>query len=160
MITITPAAVDMIRRSASEGNMTGLPMRIAAKRNPDGSIHYGMGFDENELEGDIHVKAGDLDVVIAESSQILLEGTPGFELAFAVGSVEEALRTTPALNPRVILLDIHLPGLSGIEGVGFILERFPDAVVLMLTVFEDETDVACALLRGGVVASNPLIPST
>jgi iron-sulfur cluster assembly protein len=65
----------MIRRSASEGNMTGLPMRIAAKRNPDGSIHYGMGFDENELEGDIHVKAGDLDVVIAESSQILLEGT-------------------------------------------------------------------------------------
>ena len=75
MITITPAAIDMIRRSASEGNMTGLPMRIAAKRNPDGSIHYGMGFDENELEGDIHVKAGDLDVVIAESSQILLEGT-------------------------------------------------------------------------------------
>ena len=75
MITITHAAVDMIRRSASEGNMTGLPMRIAAKRNPDGSIHYGMGFDENELEGDIHVKAGDIDVVIAESSQILLEGT-------------------------------------------------------------------------------------
>ena len=74
MITITPAAIDMIHRSASEGNLNGLPMRIAAKRNADGSIHYGMGFDENELEGDIHVKAGDMDVVIAESSQILLEG--------------------------------------------------------------------------------------
>lgn len=75
IITITQAAIDMIHRSASEGNMTGLPMRIAAKRNPDGSIHYGMGFDDNELEGDIHVKAGDIDVVIAESTQILLEGT-------------------------------------------------------------------------------------
>jgi iron-sulfur cluster assembly protein len=75
MITITPAANDMIRRSASEGNLNGLPMRIAATRNPDGSIHYGMGFDENELEGDIHVKVGDMDVVIAESSQILMEGT-------------------------------------------------------------------------------------
>lgn len=80
--------------------------------------------------------------------QILLEGTPGFELAFAAGSVEEALRTTPALNPRVILLDIHLPGLSGIEGVGFILERFPDAVVLMLTVFEDEDRIFEALCNG------------
>ncbi|MGB5715696.1 MAG: iron-sulfur cluster assembly accessory protein [Gammaproteobacteria bacterium] len=75
MITITPAAADMIHRSASEGNINGLPMRIAAKRNPDGSIHYGMGFDDNELEGDIHVKAGDIDVVIADTSQPLLEGT-------------------------------------------------------------------------------------
>ena len=75
MITITPAAVDMIRRSASEGNMTGLPMRIAPTPNPPGSTHYGMAIDDNEHEGDIHAKAGDHDVVIAESSQILLEGT-------------------------------------------------------------------------------------
>jgi iron-sulfur cluster assembly protein len=75
MITITPAAAERIRLSASEGNMDGLSMRIAAKRNPDGSIHYGMGFDDNELDGDIHIKAGGIDVVIAESSQILLEGT-------------------------------------------------------------------------------------
>lgn len=75
MITITPAAAEIIRRSASEGKMDGLSMRIAAKLNPDGSIHYGMGFDDNELEGDIHIKTGDIDVVIAGSSQTLLEGT-------------------------------------------------------------------------------------
>jgi len=80
--------------------------------------------------------------------QILLEGSPGFDLAFAAGSVEEALRTTPALKPRVILLDIHLPGLSGIEGVGLIRDRFPDAVVLMLTVFEDEDRIFEALCNG------------
>ncbi|MEN8207163.1 MAG: iron-sulfur cluster biosynthesis family protein [Pseudomonadota bacterium] len=75
MITITPAAVEQIRHSASEGKMEGLSMRIAAKRNPDGTMHYGMGFDENELDGDIHVNAGGIDVVIGESSFILLEGT-------------------------------------------------------------------------------------
>jgi DNA-binding NarL/FixJ family response regulator len=80
--------------------------------------------------------------------QMLIEDTPGFELAFAAGSVEEALRIAPLKPPRVILLDIHLPGLSGIEGVGFIRERFPEAVVLMLTVFEDEDRIFEALCNG------------
>jgi len=75
MITITPAAAERIRFSAAEGNMDGLSMRIAAKRNEDGSIHYGMGFDDTELEGDIHIRAGEIDIVVAESSQALLEGT-------------------------------------------------------------------------------------
>lgn len=80
--------------------------------------------------------------------QMLMEGTPGFELGFAAGSVEEALRIAPLKPPRVILLDIHLPGLSGIEGVGLIRERFPEAVVLMLTVFEDEDRIFEALCNG------------
>ncbi len=75
MVTITPAAAGQISASAKQGDMQGLAMRIAAKRNPDGSMHYGMGFDENELDGDIRVNAGGVDVVIGESSHILLEGT-------------------------------------------------------------------------------------
>jgi iron-sulfur cluster assembly protein len=75
MITITPAAAEQIRASAKQGDMQGLAMRIAAKRNPDGSMHYGMGFDENELDGDIRVNADGIDVVIGESSHIHLEGT-------------------------------------------------------------------------------------
>ena len=75
MITITPAAAEKIQASAAEGDMQGLAMRIAAKRNPDGTIHYGMGFDDNALDGDIHVNAGGVDVVIGESSHLLLEGT-------------------------------------------------------------------------------------
>jgi iron-sulfur cluster assembly protein len=75
MITITPAAAEKIQASAAEGDMQGLAMRIAAKRNPDGTIHYGMGFDDNALDGDIHINAGGVDVVIGESSHLLLEGT-------------------------------------------------------------------------------------
>ena len=55
--------------------MQGLAMRIAARRNPDGSIHYGMGFDDQQLEGDTHITSGEIDVIIAETSKLLLEGT-------------------------------------------------------------------------------------
>ena len=74
MITITPAAAEQIRTSATQGNMEGMPMRIAAKRNPDGSIHYGMGFDDNQLEDDILVTAAGIEVVISETSKMLLDG--------------------------------------------------------------------------------------
>ena len=55
--------------------MQGLAMRIAAKRNPDGSIHYGMGFDDQQIEGDIHITSAGIDVIIGETSKLLLEGT-------------------------------------------------------------------------------------
>lgn len=74
MITITPAAAEQIRISAREGNMEGLAMRIAARRDPHGSIHYGMGFDDNRLEGDVSINAEGIDVVIAETSQALVNG--------------------------------------------------------------------------------------
>ena len=74
MITITPAAAEQIRNSAEQGNMQSMAMRIAARRNPDGSIHYGMGFDDTEHEGDIHVTSEGVDVVISETTKILVDG--------------------------------------------------------------------------------------
>jgi iron-sulfur cluster assembly accessory protein len=74
MITITPAAAGQIRASAKQGNMEGLPMRIAARRQTDGSMHYGMGFDDNQQEGDLLVHVEDVDIVIAMASQPLVEG--------------------------------------------------------------------------------------
>jgi iron-sulfur cluster assembly protein len=74
MITVTPAAAEQIRLSARQGRMNDLPMRIAATRNPDGSIHYGMGFDDSQLEGDIHVTSEGIDLVVSGSSMLLLSG--------------------------------------------------------------------------------------
>ena len=74
MITITPAAASQINASAAEGKMQGLAMRIAAKRNPDGSIHYAMGFDDQQIEGDIHITSAGINVIISEISKPLLEG--------------------------------------------------------------------------------------
>jgi iron-sulfur cluster assembly protein len=74
MITLTPAAATQIRASAEQGDMQGLAMRIAAKRNPDGSLHYAMGFDDTQLEGDMHIDAEGIEIVVSEHSQDLLEG--------------------------------------------------------------------------------------
>ena len=74
MITITPAAAEQIRASARQGKMEGMAMRIAARRQSDGSIHYGMGFDDNEQEGDILVHSEGVDIVIAMASQPLVDG--------------------------------------------------------------------------------------
>jgi iron-sulfur cluster assembly protein len=74
MITITPAAAEQIRMSASESNMEGLAMRVAARREADGSIHYGMGFDDNQQENDIHINAEGIDVIIGEASRMLVDG--------------------------------------------------------------------------------------
>ncbi len=74
MITITPAAAEQIRQSAREGHMEGLAMRIAAKRGPEGNIHYGMGFDDNELKGDARISVEGIDILVAETSQALVKG--------------------------------------------------------------------------------------
>jgi iron-sulfur cluster assembly protein len=74
MITLTPAAAAQIRVSAEQGNMQGLAMRIAAKRNPDGSLHYAMGFDDNFIEGDMHIDADGIEIVVSEASQGLVNG--------------------------------------------------------------------------------------
>ena len=74
MITITPAAAEQIRASARESNMEELPMRIAARRDPDGSIHYGMGFDDNQQEGDVHIESEGVNIIIGETSKILVDG--------------------------------------------------------------------------------------
>lgn len=54
--------------------MEGLAMRIAASRNPDGSIHYGMGFDENNLDEDTRLNTEGVDLVISKTSEALLTG--------------------------------------------------------------------------------------
>ena len=73
-IKITPAAAQQIKRSAKEGNMEDLAMRIAATRNPDGSIHYAMGFDDSVHENDTRLTSSEINLVIAPHSIDLLSG--------------------------------------------------------------------------------------
>lgn len=73
MIAITQAAAKQIRRTADSGDMEDLALRIAASRNPDGTIAYQMGFDEIAPD-DVLVSARGVDVVLRKDDKELLNG--------------------------------------------------------------------------------------
>ncbi|WIV96983.1 response regulator [Kinneretia aquatilis] len=78
----------------------------------------------------------------------LLAGDGRFEVVAEAGDAAEAQRRAAECQPDVILLDQHLPGVLGADAVAGLLEVAPAARVLMLTVSEDEADLARALRQG------------
>ncbi|HEV2208128.1 MAG TPA: response regulator transcription factor [Verrucomicrobiae bacterium] len=76
----------------------------------------------------------------------------------ACASAEEALRTIPAKRPDVVLMDIRLPAMSGIECVAELRQRMPGLQIIMLTVYEDSESIFRALKAGAagyLVKSSP-----
>jgi DNA-binding NarL/FixJ family response regulator len=76
----------------------------------------------------------------------ILQGTAGFRCVGRYASIEDGVPRMPATD--VVLLDIHLPGKSGIEGLGLIKQKHPKAQVIMLTVYEDDTNIFRAIQAG------------
>ena len=74
MIKVTPAAAAQIKLSAEQGKTGGMSLRIAATRNDDESIHYGMGFDDSK-EDDVTVTAEDIEIIVSAASAELLKNT-------------------------------------------------------------------------------------
>lgn len=83
-----------------------------------------------------------------EGLALLIDGTPGYRCVGKFGSVEEALRWMDRQSPHVLLLDIHLPGMSGSEGVRVLKEKFPAMQILMLTIYEEEEMVFESICNG------------
>lgn len=77
----------------------------------------------------------------------LLHTEPGFEVVGEAQTGEEALELAVALEPDIILMDIQLPGINGIQATRRILEQHPHIGVLIITMFEDET--LFAAMRAG-----------
>jgi DNA-binding NarL/FixJ family response regulator len=98
----------------------------------------------------------DIDT-IREGLKVLVGGSPGFACVGTFGSAEAALKEVGKFKINVILLDIHLPGMSGIEAIGGFKVKAPLAQVIMLTVFEDDENIFNALRAG---ASGYLLKKT
>ncbi|MEI7901838.1 MAG: response regulator transcription factor [bacterium] len=78
----------------------------------------------------------------------LFRVTPDIELLSSYGSAEEALRGLPDDKPDVVLMDIRLPGMSGIECVRALREKRPGVRVIMLTAYEEDEDIFLSLTAG------------
>jgi DNA-binding NarL/FixJ family response regulator len=94
---------------------------------------------------------------IREGLAALLNGTEGYRCVGKFGSMEEALRNIHRDLPDVVLSDIGLPGMDGIEGVGLLKEKYPDMTLLMLSVYNDNERIFDALCNG---ASGYLLKKT
>lgn len=78
----------------------------------------------------------------------MLRRASGMKCVCVCSSAEEALRDIPAHKPDVVLMDIHLPGASGVECTARLTQLLPNTEVIMLTVYEDTASVFSALKAG------------
>jgi iron-sulfur cluster assembly protein len=73
MITVTPSAAAQISVAAAAADAVGLPLRIAARRDADGSIHYAMGFD-SPRDRDLAIASEGVSLVVEAAQRELLAG--------------------------------------------------------------------------------------
>jgi len=85
---------------------------------------------------------------IREGLATMLDFTEGFKCVGKFYSMEEALRNIHRDVPDVVLSDIGLPGMDGIEGVRILKEKYPEMTVLMLSVYTDDDKIFDALCAG------------
>ena len=85
---------------------------------------------------------------IRDGLSLLIDGSEGFHCVATYSNAEDALKFLPGQKPDVVLMDIQLPKMSGIECVENLIEKSPDLQIMMLTVYEDNEQVFKSLAAG------------
>jgi DNA-binding NarL/FixJ family response regulator len=98
----------------------------------------------------LRIVVADDHAVVREGLRALLSAVDGYELVGAAATGSEAVRAAVTLRPDVIVMDIQMPGLSGIDATREIGRVAPDVAVLMLTMFEDDESVFAAMRAGAL----------
>src|SRR5574341_1121012 len=96
----------------------------------------------------IRVLVADDHSPLREGLRALLQSVPDLEVVGEAATGEEAIALAASQQPDVILMDIKMPGINGIEATRRILHTSPHISILMLTMFEDDDSVFAALRAG------------
>jgi DNA-binding NarL/FixJ family response regulator len=88
------------------------------------------------------------DSLLSQQMVKILDSAKDLEVSIAVSSGEEALEKIPAMRPDVLLLDINLPGKSGIDCIRDLKSKCPGVEIIMLTAYEEEDNIFNALREG------------
>ena len=86
--------------------------------------------------------------MVREGLKAMLTAEPDFEIVGDAANAEQAFELIERLRPDVILLDVRLPGVSGIDVCRTVTERYPETAVIVLTTFTDESLVAQCIQAG------------
>jgi two-component system, NarL family, invasion response regulator UvrY len=111
----------------------------------------GMGALAQDRVG---VLAVDDQSIFLDVARDVVAATPGFSWVGGATSGEEALDAVRELEPELVLMDVRMPGMDGIETAGFISERHPDVVVVLIS-SEESRAIAPAIEASGAAALVP-----
>lgn len=105
--------------------------------------------DSNEPSvAPIHVLIADDHALFRYGLRAMLSSVPGFEVAGEAATGEEAVALAARLRPEVVLMDIQMPDLNGIEATRLILKDNPGLGVVVVTMFEEDDSVFAAMRAG------------
>lgn len=85
---------------------------------------------------------------VREGLAALINGTAGFRCVAAYGMIETALARIEKDNPDIILTDLGLPGMSGVEGIERLRQIFPETPIIALTIYDNDDQIFNALCGG------------
>lgn len=85
---------------------------------------------------------------VREGLRFLVDQSPGYRCTATYRSMEEAIAGIGSAPPDIVLTDIGLPGMSGIEGIRLLKQRLPDLRIVALTVYDDDERIFDALCAG------------
>ena len=100
------------------------------------------------MEKDILVAIFEDNYLLRDGYYQLINGTPGFTSVGAYDSAADLIFKIKRSEPEVILMDIDMPGINGIEAVNVIKQNFPGIHIIMQTVFEDDDKIFQAIQAG------------
>jgi DNA-binding NarL/FixJ family response regulator len=98
----------------------------------------------------ITVVVADDHAVVREGLRALLSAVEGYELLATAATGPDAVREAVMLRPDVLVLDLGMPGLNGIEVARRVTKAAPDVNILMLTMFDDDDSVLAAIRAGAL----------
>jgi DNA-binding NarL/FixJ family response regulator len=120
-------------------------------------LKQGMNDNPQKTEDTFGSHPGEISVAIIEDETRIREGlgvlidlAEGFRCASQFASMEEAIEKISADLPDIALVDIGLPGMSGIQGIRLLKERHADLRLVMLTVYDDDERIFEALCAGAI----------
>ncbi|MBE1583300.1 response regulator [Nonomuraea angiospora] len=96
----------------------------------------------------IRVVLADDQPLIRAGLRMVIDGTPGVEVAGEAGTGAQAVQLARRLRPDVVVMDIRMPGMDGIEATQTIAAESPATRVIMLTTFDDDDNVYASLRAG------------
>ena len=86
----------------------------------------------------VKIMIADDQQLIRESLKIILDSDPNFEVVKVVGSGQEVLDTVETESIDIILMDVRMPSMSGVECTRLVKKKYPNIKVIILTTFDDD----------------------